>query len=136
MRRLIAISLAISLSACGTIGTLASSPEQFKTTETMQLTRAPAHFVDGVIRAGTSLGYKYTGGNREKNQVILLNNSGFASEILIGKIQKVQVQVSLGSDNRTVTFDLETYGNFSTSKQDRIERRLSDLKTAITNNID
>ena len=65
----------------------------------------------------------------------MLDNSGFASDILIGKIQNVQVQVTHEPDNRTVTLELETYGNFSTSKRDKLERQLSDLKDAIASNI-
>ncbi len=131
MRILLTILAALSLSGCTSVGMLVSPQREFTTTQTMQLRARPANFVDTVVEVGQSLDYKYSGVDRAKNKVKLTDHSTAGIGVLIGKVSRLELNISLSPNGRTVNFEIAAAGNYSTSNQEKIEARLQQLKDAL-----
>ncbi|MEH6700304.1 hypothetical protein [Parasphingorhabdus sp.] len=135
MRILIAFITMLSLTACSSVGMIASPQREFNTTETLQLASRPANFVDTVVEVGKSLNYEYAGGDRSKNIINFTDNTGLGMGVLIGKVSQNRLTVSLAPDGRSVKFDLNSFGNFSTANEEKISERIGEFKNALQTNL-
>lgn len=129
MRVLILLFMTVSLSACTTVGLIASPSRQFVTTDTLQLSSKPANFYNTVVEVGKSLKYEHAGGNRATNTVNFTDNAGLGMGVLVGKVSNFSMAVSLSG--RTVNFDVQATGNFSTAKEEKITARLNEFKDGL-----
>ena len=115
----------------GTFVSLASSPKQNVTRQTLVLKQQATNFVNVVSEVGDSLGYDLAGTDRAKNQVRLTHNTSMLTSVFVGKTETVELIVTLNQDGRSIDLELGVVGNLKTASQEKVEKRLSDFKAAL-----
>lgn len=121
----------LPLTGCSTVGTMVSKSEGFELTDSLVLRTKPSDFVAATEAAGQSVGYRVSGVDRAKNQVIFSNNSSMATSVLIGKIKLFRMEVTLGGDGRTVAIMVNASGNFGSANREKLEKQVADFKAAL-----
>ena len=130
MRVILACAIILGLGACG-VGAL-TPVRQYTTSETMQLARAPANFVDSVQEVGRSLGYRIGGMDRAKNSVTLSDGTiGGVGSYVTGKMKGVTITLTLLPGGKEVAFDYTGFGNMGSVNQSKANEKLARLKAAL-----
>jgi uncharacterized protein YceK len=124
-------ALLLTLSGCGSIGSIVSKSETFQVTDSMTLRSRPRDFVGAVEAAAKSLKYDIAGLDRANNKVTLSDSSSLATGVLIGKTKQFRMEVALGGDGRTVGITVYAMGNFGSADREKVEKRVADFKAAL-----
>jgi len=130
MRQIIACLTLLLLPACGVVG-MATPVRTYTTNSTITLSKPAQNFIDITSEVGTSLGYKVSGVDPEKQSVTLDDNVGGVATMLIGKVVERRIVVTLQPGGRAIRFDIMVAGNMSSASQEKAEARLDTLKRAL-----
>jgi uncharacterized protein YceK len=127
----ITAAMLLSLSGCGSIGSIVSKSETFQVTDSMTLRSRPRDFVGAVEAVAKSLKYDISGLDRANNKVTLSDSSSLATGVLIGKTKQFRMEVALGGDGRTVGITVYAMGNFGSADREKVEKHVADFKAAL-----
>lgn len=134
--RVFAIALALCLSGCSTIVQMVDTPKPYATTITIPLKRTPQNFIEAASQMGTSLGYIVSGTDLTKNAVQLSDDESLGMGVLIGKVRRISVTLTLEPGGRQMKIELQLFGNFDQATQAAAEGRLAQLKMAVAGRFD
>jgi hypothetical protein len=131
MRSLLTLVLALLLSGCA-LGSLSSNSSSFNTVERVTLSKQPDNFIDGMITIGKSLGYQYSGSDRDQNSINFTDTPNLGQSVL-GTYFQINIFVGLASDGRTVEMRFIGSGSGGSAGEEKSTARLEQLKAAIRN---
>ena len=98
----------------------------------MVLPKRPGNFIDDTIAVGESLDYRLSGTNRSDNSVRFGVNGSMLKGVFLGVTKNISLTVTLQGDGRTVKFQYVAVGNWSTAKQETVDKELAEFKAAMT----
>jgi len=138
--RLVALTIGLTtmsstLAGCGAamgIAHLASPTRENVTEDQMVLPKRPSNFIDDTIAVGEALDYRLSGTNRSDNSVRFGVNGSMLKGVFLGVTKNISLTVTLQGDGRTVKFQYVAVGNWSTAKQETVDKELAEFKAAMT----
>jgi len=118
----------VTLSACGIVG--AVSPTNIYRYEDEIACGGPASaYQEKIAAAGAKLGYSVSG--RGPATISLQREGSGALTLLVGKVERTDINMSWLRDNRRITVNLSAYGNLGAGSESPVRADFSALKSQI-----
>jgi hypothetical protein len=122
----------LALSGCATVGVMASSTQSFSLTDTVTVKPTDAtRFFAGASSVGSSLGLRVAGEDRTNNAMQFAKGASEFTQVMIGKIERMVVTVSLSADHKTVSLKADAMGNFDSASQASVTKVIGDFKAGL-----
>jgi hypothetical protein len=125
-------ALCVPLAGCGSVGILASSPKTFALEDSVVLKRPTPNYFDAATDVAKSLGFEVAGISRADNEIAFVKGANEFTTIMIGKMERVTVDLTLAKDQKSIAINVKAMGNFDAASQAAVSKIVDDFKAGLT----
>lgn len=136
MNKMAVIVFALLLTVgCGSIGMMASDTKNFTGRDILTLKTTRPDILELISETGKSLGYSVSGFDREFKRVSLSSGSSFFTTVMIGKVNRSTLTISVEEDGQKLGITVTVWGNFGAAGQEAATQLIDDFKKRLLEKI-